>query len=354
MKTETRNVFTQLLDQIARLNGVTTDAVKNAFSVQPSIQQKLETRIQESSEFLSRINVVGVDELEGEKLGLGVFGTIAGRTKVTPTNPRRPRNLTDLNSHKFRCEFTEFDTAIPYVQLDAWAKFPDFQTKLRDVIVKQQGLDRMMIGFNGISVAEQTNREKYPLLQDVNKGWLQHYRERAPERVMAEVKKGSGKVLIGAIEKGGDFYNLDALVMDAVAGMIDPTLAGNPELVVILGRDLLHDKYFPIVNQDNKPSEQLAADVVTSQKRVGNLPAVTVPFFPAGAMMITPLSNLSIYYQNGSRRRHLREEPEFNQVANYESNNEAYVVERYEAGCLVENIELLPPPKEEKKEGKAE
>uniref|UniRef100_UPI001962A534 P2 family phage major capsid protein n=1 Tax=Chromobacterium haemolyticum TaxID=394935 RepID=UPI001962A534 len=48
MKTETRNVFTQLLDQIARLNGVTADAVKNAFSVQPSIQQKLETRIQES------------------------------------------------------------------------------------------------------------------------------------------------------------------------------------------------------------------------------------------------------------------------------------------------------------------
>ncbi|BBH14523.1 phage major capsid protein, P2 family [Chromobacterium haemolyticum] len=339
MKTNTRNVFTQLIEQIAKLNGVSASAVEKSFSVQPSIQQKLETRLQESSEFLSRINIVGVDELEGEKLGLGVFGTIAGRTKVTPNNPRRPRNLTDMNSHKYRCEFTEFDTALPYVQLDAWAKFPDFQTKLRDVIIKQQALDRMMIGFNGVSVAEQTDRAKNPLLQDVNKGWLQHYREKASERVMAEVKKGSGKVVIGKSDKGGDYANLDALVMDAVAGLIDPTLAGNPGLVVILGRDLLHDKYFPIVNQDNPPSEQMAADMVISQKRVGGLPAVTVPFFPAGAMLITPLSNLSIYYQNGSRRRHLREEPDYNQAANYESNNEAYVVERYEAGCLVENIE---------------
>ena len=339
MKTNTRNVFTQLIEQIAKLNGVSASAVEKSFSVQPSIQQKLETRLQESSEFLSRINIVGVDELEGEKLGLGVFGTIAGRTKVTPNNPRRPRNLTDMNSHKYRCEFTEFDTALPYVQLDAWAKFPDFQTKLRDVIIKQQALDRMMIGFNGVSVAEQTDRAKNPLLQDVNKGWLQHYREKASERVMAEVKKGSGKVVIGKSDKGGDYANLDALVMDAVAGLIDPTLAGNPELVVILGRDLLHDKYFPIVNQDNPPSEQMAADMVISQKRVGGLPAVTVPFFPAGTMLITPLSNLSIYYQNGSRRRHLREEPDYNQAANYESNNEAYVVERYEAGCLVENIE---------------
>ncbi|OBU84551.1 phage major capsid protein, P2 family [Chromobacterium subtsugae] len=341
MKTDTRNVFTQLLEQIAKLNGVSAAAVEKSFSVQPTIQQKLETRIQESSEFLSRININGVDELEGEKLGLGIFGTVAGRTKVTPTNPRRPRNLGDLNSHKYRCEFTEFDTAIPFVQLDAWAKFPDFQTKLRDVIVKQQALDRMMIGFNGVSVAEQTNREKFPLLQDVNKGWLQQYREHAPERVMAEVKKGSGKVMIGAKEKGGDYANLDALVMDAVAGLIDPAMAGNPDLVVVLGRDLLHDKYFPIVNQDNKPSEQMAADVVISQKRVGGLPPVSVPYFPAGAMLITPLSNLSIYYQSGSRRRHLREEPDYNQVANYESNNEAYVVERYEAGCLVENIEMV-------------
>lgn len=49
-------------------------------SPSPSVQQKLETRIQESSEFLKRINIIGVSEQTGEKLGLGVSGTIASRT----------------------------------------------------------------------------------------------------------------------------------------------------------------------------------------------------------------------------------------------------------------------------------
>ncbi|WP_332103934.1 phage major tail tube protein, partial [Escherichia coli] len=42
----------------------------------------------------------------------------------------------------------------------------------------------------------------------------------------------------------------------------------------------------------------LAADVIISQKRIGNLPAVRVPYFPADAMLITKLENLSIYYMD--------------------------------------------------------
>lgn len=350
MRNETRVAYNQLAKQIATLNGVDSATVQ--FSVQPSVQQKLETRIQESSEFLSQINMVGVVEQEGEKLGLFVTGTIAGRTD-TKLGPRRPRSIADLTSGRYRCVQTNFDTAIPYAQLDLWAKFTDFQTRLRDVIVKQQALDRIMIGFNGTSAAEQTDRAANPLLQDVNIGWLEQYRDNAAARVMKEVKPASGKVRVGSTKQKqadgsykivdqGDYANLDALVMDAVNSLVQPQFAGNPDMVVILGRDMLADKYFPIVNQDNPPSEQMAADVVVSQKRIGGLKAVTVPFFPAGKMLITPLSNLSIYYQEGARRRHLKEEPEYNQVANYESSNDAYVVEAYEAGCLIENIEILP------------
>jgi hypothetical protein len=71
------------------------------------------------------------------------------------------------------------------------------------------------------------------------------------------------------------------------------------ELVVICGRALLADKYFPIVNRDQPNSESLAADLIISQKRIGNLPAVRV-FFPANAMLITRLDNLSIYWQSGN------------------------------------------------------
>ena len=116
---------------------------------------------------------------------------------------------------------------------------------------------------------------------------------------------------------------------------------------MITSNELLADKYFPTINQSLQPTEAMAADMLISQKRIGNLPAVTVPFFPKGSMMITTLANLSLYWQEGGRRRHVREEPDYDQVANYESSNDAYVVEVYEAGCLIENIELLPAERTE-------
>ncbi|MFK9070434.1 P2 family phage major capsid protein, partial [Escherichia coli] len=87
-----------------------------------------------------------------------------------------------------------------------------------------------------------------------------------------------------------------ALVMDATNNLIEPWYQEDPDLVVIVGRQLLADKYFPIVNKEQDNSEMLAADVIISQKRIGNLPAVRVPYFPADAMLITKLENLSIYY----------------------------------------------------------
>ncbi|MXD08578.1 P2 family phage major capsid protein, partial [Escherichia coli] len=85
---------------------------------------------------------------------------------------------------------------------------------------------------------------------------------------------------------------LDALVMDATNNLIEPWYQEDPDLVVIVGRQLLADKYFPIVNKEQDNSEMLAADVIISQKRIGNLPAVRVPYFPADAMLITKLENL--------------------------------------------------------------
>ncbi|MDU3078760.1 MAG: P2 family phage major capsid protein, partial [Mixta calida] len=159
------------------------------------------------------------------------------------------------------------------------------------------------------------------------------------------------KVLVG---KGRTYANLDALVMDATNNLIAPWYQEDPELVVICGRQLLADKYFPIVNQSQANTEQLAADLIVSQKRIGNLPAVRVPYFPANALMITRLDNLSIYWQEGTHRRLIDEVPKRDRIENYESINEDYVVEDYAAGCLVENIELSDAPVEAKAEAPAE
>lgn len=334
MRNETRQVFTSYLGRVAQLSAV-ADATRT-FTVDPTVQQTLETKIQESSEFLGRINVIGVTEMQGEKLGLGISGPIASRTN-TANKDRATRDLTSLDLNRYTCAKTNFDTHIGYAKLDAWAKFPDFQNRIRDLIVKRQALDRIMIGFNGTSVAPETDPVAHPLLQDVNIGWLQHMRNDAASRVMDHgAAPGAVKVGLGA---GHDYANLDAVVFDALQ-LLDPWYQQDPGLVAILGRDLMHDKLFPLVNKPTDPTEILAADVILSQKRVGGLPAVQVPYFPAKSILVTRLDNLSIYFQEGARRRRVEDNPKRDRIENYESSNDAFVVEDYGIAALVENIEF--------------
>ena len=333
MRNNTRLLYTALLAHIAQLNGV-ADATAR-FTVDPSVQQTLENRIQESSDFLRQINMVGVTEQMGEKLGLGVGGPIASTTN-TATTDRATKDPTVMDEQGYLCTQTNFDTHLTYGKLDAWAKFPDFQTRVRDAILRRQALDRIMIGFNGTSRAATSDLVANPLLQDVNKGWLQKYREFAPARVLAEGAE-PGEIRVGAAV-GGDYKNLDALVMDAVSSLVEPWYQEDTQLVAILGRDLLHDKYFPLVNTANAPTEQLALDTLVSQKRMGNLQAMRVPSMLPNAVFITRLDNLSIYYQESARRRTLVDNAKRDRIENYESSNDAYVVEDFGCGCLIENI----------------
>lgn len=333
MRTETRIAYNALLARQAQLNGIPSATEK--YAVSPTVQQTLETKIQESSAFLQSINMIGVDELEGEKLGLGISGPVAGRTNTTNTD-RAPRSLESVDGTRYKCEKTEFDTFIKYGTLDAWAKFPDFQTRVRDAIVQRQALDRIMIGFNGTSAAASTDRAANPLLQDVNIGWLQHIKTKAPTRVM-DHGATAGKISIGL---DGDYRNVDALVFDLVNELLDPWYQNAPGLVCILGRKLMSDKLFPLVNETSDPSEIIAADVIKSQRRVGGLPGVTVPYFPDNKLLITTLSNLSIYWQRGARRRSIIDNPKRDQIENYESSNEAYVVEDFGLVAMAENITI--------------
>ena len=333
MRNNTRRLFDAYTAEVAKLNGV--ERVDAKFSVEPTVQQRLEDKIQESSEFLQKINIHGVTEQEGEKVGLGVSGPVASTTDTTKQD-RQTSDISTLDGRRYRCEQTNSDTHITYTKLDAWAKFPDFQTRIRDAIIRRQALDRIMIGFHGVKRAATSDRAANPMLQDVNKGWLQEMREQAPQRVMKEGKKDSGKIIVGGA--GGDYANLDALVFDVVNHMIDPWYAEDPDLVVVCGRQLLADKYFPIVNQTNRPTDALAVDMIISQKRIGNLPAVRVPYFPANGLLVTRLDNLSIYFQEGSRRRTIVDNAKRDRIENYESSNDDYVLEDLGCAALVENI----------------
>ena len=53
MKKNTRFAFNAYLQQLARLNGVAVEELSSKFTVEPSVQQTLEDRIQQSAAFLT-------------------------------------------------------------------------------------------------------------------------------------------------------------------------------------------------------------------------------------------------------------------------------------------------------------
>lgn len=288
MRNATRIAFTALAAQIALVNGVASATEK--FNVAPTVQQTLEKATQESSAFLKAINVIGVDEQQGEALLAGVNGPVAGRTNTGAGNRRNPSNVAEMSKDSYSCVQTNFDTSFPYALLDAWAKFPEFQVLLTNAIVERQALDRIMIGFNGITAAVSTDRAANPLLQDVNKGWLQKIREGAADRVLDEGKV-DGKVTVGATkivkvagvatEISGDYQTLDGVVFDAIQ-MLDPWHRSRPDLVVLVSRDLMHDKLLKAVEKGSASNqEENAAQEIVSRARLGGLPVVDAPFLRA-------------------------------------------------------------------------
>ena len=77
------------------------------------IEQKLEARMRESSEFLQKVNVVPVIQQEGDKVGIDSTGPIAGRTNTAAGNRRTPIDPTDTSDlGRYSCKQTNFDTAL--------------------------------------------------------------------------------------------------------------------------------------------------------------------------------------------------------------------------------------------------
>jgi len=365
MRNETRALFNAYVSQIALLNGV-PDAT-TMFAVAPAVEQKLELRMAETSEFLQAINIVPVTQQVGQSLGIGTTRTIAGRTDTSGGDKRNPTDPTDNSERNaYHCRQTDYDWARSYAAMDAWRHRAEFETITRDAILRQQARDRIMVGWHGVEAAVETDRVANPLLQDVNEGWLFKIRDRAPEQVFDDgsltvetdgtdnaalkaiyVKAGvelfdanaAYNATGGSASADADYSSLDALVLDAKR-LLPEWHRGDTELVVIVGHDLVDDKYFNIAQATGATATEVEATdrIIRSTKQIGGLPAVRVPFFPADGLLITRLDNLSIYWQEGTRRRMLKDEPEANRIANYESVNEDYVVEDYDAVVLVENI----------------
>ncbi|WP_288805694.1 phage major capsid protein, P2 family [uncultured Novosphingobium sp.] len=346
MQTSTRLLLHAFVAQVAKLNGLpaaftAVPGKLDEFNVSPAIEQRLQAKLRTISDFMSRINVVPVVNQQGSRVGVGVNRSLASRTNRAAGHRRTPGDVTGSDLiDQYLCKKTDYDYAWSYELLDAWAHMPEFQQLCRDAVLAQKAEDIMCIGFNGVEAAVETDRDAFPLLQDVNQGWLHKIRTYAPGRVMAHGTKDDAKIYVSP-EGTADYSNLDALVFDAVQNLIHERFRTATDLVVMVGGDLVHDKYFKIIEEaGNTATEQVARDVILSSRQLGGKPTVQVPFFPAGSILITSFKNLSYYWQIGTARRAILDNPALDQIDNFESINDAFMVEEYGKCALLENIQL--------------
>lgn len=304
------------------------------YAATPSVAQTLNDKIiVDGNWLLNLVNVLGVGELKGEKILMGLTSSVTSRTDTSGSGERTPRNLIGLDNKGYELFPTESDVAITYGQIDAWAKFKDFAERYNRMVRRAIGNDRVKIGWHGTSVATTSDMVANPNLSDVNKGWLQLLREyNSGEQVV------TGTVGAPIVLGGTDFPNLDTLVFDCL-NRIEEQHRDDPDLVVMISRDIMQaakGAYFEA--QGNTPTEKEKLRERMVVETYGSLPAYVPPYFPAGTILVTSFENLSIYYQDDSWRRQIKDKPEKNRYENFNSRNEGYVLEHEGKASLIEGI----------------
>jgi P2 family phage major capsid protein len=314
MNRQTRTKFNALIKKQCDFYKVDTMAA--TFDIDPVKSQRLIGKIQHSSEFLQMVNMPIVVNQTGESLRIGVDEFTASRTDTSGNTRRQPKSHHSGTANAYFCNQVNFDTALTYKQLDAWAHQPNFNALVQQKLTRAHALSLISMGFNGHSVAADSDIVAYPMLQDCSKGWLQKLREGNADNYL-----DSENITLS------DDNTLDLVVNQARNAMSSPERL-RPDLVVVVGHELLaYNKDRLYAKQGLTPTEKTNIELRQVIDTFGGLPAYDIPYFPRRGILITPFSNLSIYMQRGTMRRSVKDEDHYDRVADYMSNNLDYVVE---------------------------
>lgn len=309
------------------------------YAATPSRPQTAELQAVELANwFLSMLPMIGVREMIGQKVLVGLSGRVASRTDTSGAGERTPKRLVSTGTQDYDLKPTEFDVALAYADIDAWAGLGQgvfemlYMQAVRDAIAN----DLLQTGWTGTSAATSTNIGTNPLLQDLNVGWLEKIRTYNSGSQYAIGTVGT-PITIGS---GGTYANLDEAVHDIKLTVAKP-FRGRRDLVALVAENLVDSQesvYY--ATNGNQATEKMVLDGAL-RKGYGGLPTIVPPFFPDSSVLVTPLTNLAIYFQNTSVRRLQRDWPTKNEIQDFNSMNLGYVVQDENATSLVENITLV-------------
>ncbi len=327
MRELTRQKFNKLQEAMQKAYGI--QGTRNAFAVTEPLETRLNTAIQDSSEFLQRITMLPVTDRKGQAVKIGIYSPLAKRTNVN----NKDRETTPMDAPdglEYECKLTEFDISFSYDLLDAWARYDNFMELYMTQVYRRIALDRILVGWHGTSIATETDPDANKNLEDVNIGWIQLLKTNKSEHYLTESTQDSGTITIGPY---GDYKNLDAITYD-VYNMIEDAQRTGSELAIVGRRLVANDMGKALSKYAQQPTEK--AQVQVLEKTYGGLPSIVVPGFPDTGLMVTDAENLSLYYQAGRTRRAMSDYPKRNRVEDFISSNDAYMIENLEGIAAIE------------------
>lgn len=340
MDNDTRKKVNKWFGALAGAYGIGPEVIERAqqFAATPKVEQILLKAWRAQSVFLQKINVRSVRQITGKKLGMSANQAIASNTDTSGAGSRSPKNILGLSVDEYKCEKTNYDTFIPYDDLDEWSEFSEFKKLLQECIDATIANNKLMIGWYGESYSKDSDIVANPMMQDVNIGWFEQVRINAPAQLLSE-GANAGQIRFGP---GGDYENLDHLIEDVKTG-IPAHKRSDPNLRVLIGSDLVAAQRIDLYKgHGSQPTEKERVETPAVTSTFGSLKYEDADFFPGRGVLITNLKNLGMYTQKGSVRRTIKENPEKDRLENFLSMRDAFTVEDYEAiaGIDFKNVVL--------------
>lgn len=290
------------------------DTAERYFSLTDPKETALRSAMLESVDFMSMITVEDVDQLAGQVVNVGNPGLFTGRK-----DGGRFIRRTGVDGLEYKLAETDSCGALTWAMLSVWANAGDeneFFQRMQTFTNQSFALDMLRIGFNGKSVAKTSDPEKNPNGEDVNIGWQEFVRAFDDNQIITDA------VTLGA---GGDYVSLDAMASDLINSKIPAQFRNDPRLTVLVGADLVASEQHRLYQAADRPTEKIAAQMLGTS--IAGRPAIVPPFMPGKRMVVTPLSNLHIYTQRGTRQRAAEFVEDRKQYENKYLRNEGYAVE---------------------------
>ncbi|EOG4239658.1 phage major capsid protein, P2 family [Salmonella enterica subsp. enterica serovar Newport] len=267
----------------------------NYYSLTPPRSTALRNAILESAALLKQLTIMDVPYPRGQVVTVGEGTLRTGRKKSG-----RFTKGSGISGNEFQLAETDSCCVITWEQLAVWGNSGSqgqFIQMMNNTAVLNFALDMLRIGFNGTSIADNSDPVANQNGEDVNIGWHQFVKN-----WVAADSKRTNRIITTPVRLGvgGDYLSLDAAGSDLVRSL--PTKYQDaPDLVILVGADLVAAEEVRLYNQEDKPTENVAAQKLS--KNIAGRPAIVPPFMPGKRMVATTLKNLQILTLMNSRRR---------------------------------------------------